>query len=289
MSKEITPMRRYSTLVDQMKKNIAPYFNEVGLNKVDPKYKGFRGSYWRDDEPSYTKGVDSDFILIFQNKGMAISFALSFNYINLPKEMQTVVATVKTKDTAKNIDLIVGSKPINLDMFKSKVIEFNKLYEINSPGATDQKSSVRNIAEAFSKIFIDQKLDLKQEVENALEKRQKLEKKVKDNLNYEELYNNHKEAKNILEKAKTSIDSDISLLAEKREIDRLESLLKDLRVELAQRKSAIEKKHKLKEKKDAFNKVDVYLIDANEAIKKSLDLFDRSLIKDVRQKVKAPF
>lgn len=281
-------MKRYSTLMDEMKKNISPYFNELTLNKVDSKYRSFANRrYWSGDEPQYTKGVDSDFILILQNKGMGLSFALAFNYIDLPKEMQTVVATVKTKEGNKNLDMIIGSKPMSLDMFKAKLVEFNGLYKDTSPGPTDQKTSVRNIIDSFSKIFIDQKLDLNQETQNAMKKREDLENQLKDELKYETIKSKHVKAQEELNKANHSITKAVNDLFEKKELERLEAVIKNLKVDLAQKKSSIEKSFSLKEKKDSFNQVEQSLAIADDKIKQQLDLFDRSLIKDVREKVKS--
>lgn len=288
MSKEMTPMKRYSTLMSEMKEIVAPYFNELSLNKVDSKYRSFVSHrYWRtQDEPTHTKGVESDFILIFQNKPFALSFALSFNYIDLPKEMQTVVATVKTKNPKSNSDMIVGSAPMSLSVFKQKLLEFNTVYSQKSPGPTSSKDSLLNIVNTFSTIFIDQKFDLKSSVEKSVNQRNDLEKSLKSELQYDNLLSSKEIAEKDLNKTKRLIQKTIDELDETKEVKRLEELLSRAKVELASKKSTIEKTYQLKNKTDVYSKDNRLFSEANQKIEDALVIFDKSLIKPVREQVK---
>lgn len=69
MSTEMTPMKRYSTGITILKNNLNSITFKKELTKTASK---------SNHEGGMTKGVDSDYILIFKDKYSESSFALVF-------------------------------------------------------------------------------------------------------------------------------------------------------------------------------------------------------------------
>jgi hypothetical protein len=78
----LTPMKRLKNNIDTLKKNLKGFFVEDILNKSRKKYNPYGGKH---DSGNYSKGVKSDFILLFMPIDTNInvkSIAIVFDYLN---------------------------------------------------------------------------------------------------------------------------------------------------------------------------------------------------------------
>lgn len=124
---QITPMKQLKGNVENFKNETKELFNFLALNKVEPKYNPL--------EQKYSKGVDSDFILLLnpKNRGLknAFSGAFVFTYLDQSKPV-TIQAQLKT--STEN-DSIIGSEELSVEEFKIRINNLNKeLKNRNSNG-----------------------------------------------------------------------------------------------------------------------------------------------------------
>lgn len=148
MSSEMTPMKRYSGGLTSLKNNLSSITYATELNKSSPKYNSHTGR---------TKGVDSDYILIFKDKHSDASFALVFEYMGLTAEDQRVVGSVKMS----NEDAIKNSFNMTLEEFKTSLNALNKDLEVARRKNMDFPEALALFSRHMLKEVIDLASDLK--------------------------------------------------------------------------------------------------------------------------------
>ncbi len=154
--KEITPMKRYKTAIDNLRSQVGFYAHEFTLNKSESK--SIPWPFVRGDKYE-TKGVEADFIMIFEsteNKGF--SFALTFTYMNKTKEEQMVCGSVKFGD---QYDQTRYGEAMNLEKFKESLNTLNK--KLNNL----KHKNYDEIINAFSEIFLQSTFSLASDIEIA--------------------------------------------------------------------------------------------------------------------------
>jgi len=150
MSSEMTPMKRYSGGLTTLKHNLRSVTNTTELNKSAPKYSSHNG---------YSKGVDSDYILIFKDKYSDASFALVFEYIDLTAEQQRVVGSVKMSDK----DPIKNSFNMTLEEFKTSLNALNKDLEAKR----GKNMEFTDALDLFSRHMLKEVIDLASDLKTA--------------------------------------------------------------------------------------------------------------------------
>lgn len=230
MSKEMTPMKRLSGGLVQLRDLVSPYCKELTLNKAAPAYNPHGGEH---GYGGYSKGVESDFILIFKSKMNNISFALAFNYIDVPVEKQTVAASIKKGESN---DDIVSSTPMSLDVFKERLNQFNKYFR-----GREDNAELSDVVNKFSEILLEEKIDLGAEIEKADKKLSKIVRDANKKYNVPQLNNNLEMVSSDLENAKSLIRLKISEMPESQEIKELEKKLASLRTIVTKREKKLQK------------------------------------------------
>jgi hypothetical protein len=164
----ITPMKKLRTHFDSFKELTEGSYRYFILNKSSPKFNPYGGDYGYGGS---SKGVNSDFILIFQdlsnyktrqkwdngNLVKKTSFSFLFDYINSEKE--TVIFQLKA-DAQKSNKEIVSSKPMSIDEFKDKMRTINKSIKL----LTD-KNQITIMNELVNS-FLEIPMNLKNEIES---------------------------------------------------------------------------------------------------------------------------
>lgn len=148
MSSEMTPMKRYSGGLSSLKHNLRSITFTTELNKSSPKYNSHNGR---------SKGVDSDYILIFKDKHSDASFALVFEYMGLTAEQQRVVGSVKMSDE----DPIKNSFNMTLEEFKTSLNALNKDLEATRGKNMEFPEALSLFSRHMLKEVIDLASDLK--------------------------------------------------------------------------------------------------------------------------------
>lgn len=263
MATEITPMKRLSTGINDFRNNVKPFFREVNLNKSAPKYNAYA---WRDDKNSYSKGVENDFIMIFNPHMIGPSFAISFTFLELPLEKQKVEITIK-----KGVDnnSIVTSGELSVEEFKTKLKEINKAFQ--------EKSYMKNrdetaIIEKVSEIFLSQKYDLRGEIKQATKDIAKLREQKRKEYDIENLETNVVATTNNYDSAEKKAKKAINSSNEKTEVDKLETLLIEAKKNLNNKINEVEVKYKLKDLKEEKNDAKTELVEASDNMNKAVQI-----------------
>lgn len=262
MSTEMTPMKRLNAGINEFRKQTSSYFKEVNLNKASPK---FNPVSWQTNTPTYSKGVENDFIMIFTTKVIKQSFAINFTYIDLPLEKQVVEVTIK-----KGLDnsSIITSGELTIEEFKIKLNNINKfLKESSKDEAT--------IVEKVSEIFLDKPYDLKGEIKKASKELNQLRENKRKEYKIEELESNVVKTTNEYEDAEKKSKREIKKSNEKIEVDKLEALLIVAKLNLKNKTEEIENKYKLKNlnanKEDAKENLILSSDKMNKEVEKEID------------------
>ena len=257
MSTEMTPMKRYSTGLQNLKMHLNSISRKTELNKSASK---------RDYDGDYSKGVKSDYILIFKDIHSETSFALVFEYMDLPTDKQRVVGNIKTDDNS-----IKSSYTMTLEDFKSNLNALNKDLNISiTKGKFDFPEAVSLISKHMLKEVIDFKNDLKK-ANSTVSRFLTSKLKELDRDGYEEVISN---AEKTLDKAQRAVAKKIAdspLTIEKKalverllELDRLMdqeskkfTAIADIK---GKQQAVIDSKKALNDRRDEINKeVDVKL------------------------------
>ena len=280
MTKDMTPMKRYSTNMQELRRQLKPFFNELTLNKSEPKYHYARG------ESNYSAGVENDFILIFSEKTKNVSFALSFTYIGLDVTQQTVQASVKN---GKSNDDIVSSESMTLDEFKNKLNSFNKWLDENNAKHSKATRPPLSIIDQFADTFIDKKLDIKKEVE----KKEKeiadfIKEKAKD-LNVPHLTEKSLKANHSFDNANTLIKNQIESSSEFKELQAIEKRAKELRKIIDKNQSQLEKSMDIEGLLDKKQDADRNLRQAKYSLESSVENELKKTNRVIAKKVKPKY
>lgn len=257
--KEMTPMKKYSAIIDEFKKHIKivdKNINVFSLNKSNPKSIPYSFDH---DNRGYTKGVESDFILIFKNKD-DVSLGIVFNYIKLKPEEQTVSVTIKNATADGGIK---SSFPMSIVDFKNKLKEFNKYFTLEDNFIT----TLERFAIHFDIDNLNVGQEMKKRNSSIIEFLETEKEKFKIN-DMEEEYN-----KSVLEldKAKAKALKLINNLPEMKEKQNLLNRLKDLDIAIQKETIEINKTLQIKEKTSKLNKAKDDLQSKNYKITNNLE------------------
>lgn len=256
MSTEMTPMKRLSTGINQFRGQVSGYFKEINLNKSAPKYNP---TAWRDsDTSSYSKGVENDFIMIFNCKGIDPSFAISFTYIGLEADKQRVEVSIKK---GKDNSSIVSSGELTIEEFRLKLNEINKAFQEKSYLKNRDETS---ILEKVSEIFLSQTYDLKGEIKVATKNINKLREQKRKEYDIDTLESNVVTTTNAYDSAEKKAKRAINNSSEKSAVDHLEALLVEAKLNLKNKIEDIEKKYLLESLGQAKQEAKVQLVQSSQ-------------------------
>lgn len=255
MSTEMTPMKRYSTGLSTLKSNLSSICKMTELNKSASK---------RDYTGQTTKGVASDYILIFADHHSDSSFALVFEYIDLTAEKQRVVGSVKLEKDGP----IQNSFNMTLEEFKTNLNALNKEMEVARLNRVKADYDFPKVLALFSKHMLKEVIDLESDLKTATSTVSKfLSKKMKEleNEGYEDKIT---AAEKSLEKAQRAVFKKIAdspLTAERKVLlDRIKEIDKLLEVQktnltvkadiTGKKKAVVDSKQALAEKRNEIDK-----------------------------------
>lgn len=262
MSKDMTPMKRLSTGINNFRSHVTPFFREVSLNKSAPKYNPHA---WRDGENSYSKGIENDFIMIFNHHRLEPSFAISFTYINLSESDQKVEVSIKKGKDNKSI---VSSGEMSIEEFRVKLNEINKAFQEKSYLKNRDETSV---LEKISEIFLSQTYDLKAEIKQATKDIKKLRESKRKEYDIENLEIKVVETTNAFDSAEKKAKRAISNSPEKAMIEDLEKQLIEAKSKLVEKSAQVSTKYKLKELLDDKQEAKTELVKATSHMNKEID------------------
>lgn len=261
MSKDMTPMKRLSTGINTFRSHVTPFFKEVSLNKSAPKYNP---NAWSSGYNSYSKGVENDFIMIFNNPGLDPSFAIAFTYINLPESECKVEVSIKK---GKDNNSIVTSGEMSVEDFRVKLNEINKAFQEKSYLKNRDETSV---LEKVSEIFLSQTYDLKSEIKQAAKDLKKLREAKRKEYDIENLENKVVETTNAFDSADKKAKRAISNSAEKALVDSLEKQLLEAKGKLTEKAAEVSNKYKLKDLLEEKQEAKTELVQANSKMDKEI-------------------
>lgn len=274
MTKDITPMKRYTFQMQELNSQLKSFLSRKTLNKSEPK------NYYSNHESLYTKGVQNDFIVIFSENLTGVSFALAFNYIGLAVSEQTVKATVKISPYDGGIK---SSEEMTLDEFKNKLTFFNKWLAENNVKHCKSNDSSLLIIDKFSDIFTNKQLNIKKEVERNQKKLNEIILEKEKDLNILSLAQKLSASKEDLKKANSLILNNIENSPEFKELKKIEKRAAELIGIVNANRNSLEKDMKVL---DLSNNVDVCSLNLNLANISLAELVKEELSKVVVKKPK---
>lgn len=238
--KEMTPMKRYKTGIDNFRNSISYLVNEINLNKSEPK--SIPWVFAKDDKTS-TKGVENDFVLIFQDKNNRdLSIAFTFNYIGKNVDEQTVAGSFKYGNNEG--ELKMGSS-MNLEEFKSSLNSFNKKIP------TIKNLTFEKVVEEFNNQFVKQEFNLSKELNQADTEIAKFIKNKTKEIQLDKINDLVKESRTIREEAEAKITKKIKNSPEYKEREQLLAKINKLDQALETKRILFEKEELLGDKKKA--------------------------------------
>ena len=275
----MTPMKRFSGNIQEMRENLKTHFKEISLNKSEPKYN--RKDY------TTSKGVDSDFILIFSEPRKDISFALAFDYIGLDAKEQNVTASIKKGKTNTEIE---SSQVMLLPEFKEKINEFNKIFkEIFTTVNTTMQLNPVSIMNKFSEIFLEKKLDLEKELHQKQEDLNELIETVSKELKIPETRKAKKLAIENLAKAQEEVKKQITQSEDFKTLMDLKKQVHDLEKKINTKTASLETSLKVRDlKKESDNTNESLIIKEYELEKKVASELSK-MPKIIQKKLKPKF
>lgn len=222
MSTEITPMKRYSTGLTTLKNNLNSICSKTELNKTASK---------SNHEGGYSKGVESDYILIFKDLYSESSFALVFEYMGLSADKQRVVGSVKLSNDGD----IKNSFNMTLEEFKTNLNALNKDMEAARSNRMKIDFGFPQALSLFSKHMLKEVIDLASDLKSATSDVSKfLSKKLKE-LENEGLDEKITAAEKSLDKAERAINKKIAdspLTLERAQlVERIKEIDKQLKID----------------------------------------------------------
>lgn len=235
----MTPMQRYKTAINTFRENIAGHVGrELTLNKSESKSLPWMAQ--TRTGKSETKGVESDFIIIFRDKSnYDFSFALTFTYIDKPENEQTVAGTIKYGDDEKEFR---NGKPLKMEEFRVALNELNKVL------ANQKNKSFDSILNSFAQAFLKEEFSLKSEVDRAAKDITSFLKEKNKELNVDEAYETAEKAKKAREKAESTIQKELQASDAYIEREKLLERIKVLDRLLQGKETLLKKENKLSEK-----------------------------------------
>lgn len=273
MSTEMTPMKRYNTGISTLKGNLNGICSRTELNKTAPK---------RNYDGDVSKGVASDYIIIFKDNQSDASFALVFEYMGLPAEKQRIVGSVRMSDDSP----IKNSFNMTLEEFKVNLNALNKDLEAARTNRMKVDFDFPKVLSLFSGHMLKEVIDLESDLKIATSTVSKfLSKKMKE-LEAEGHVETINSAEKALDKAQRSIVKKIAdspLTAERKTlVDRIKEIDKQLEAERAR----LIEKNDISGKKTAVIDSRKALTDKQASIDKDVDIQLEKFPVAVRKRVK---
>lgn len=249
-NKEMTPMKRYKTTIDNFRDIVRNVdgVREINLNKSESKNIPWP---FQQNGKSESKGVESDFIMFFKKSSDSndVSFGLAFNYIGLPTEEHNVTATIKNA-TAKGG--IVASVPMKIEEFKDKMKIFIKTMNLELENK-NKKPEFLKVMEKFSEIFLDNTLNIKNELKERDISITNFLNTASDKLKISEIEKIHIDAAKNLLKHEANVKERVANLEEQTERTQLLERVKELDFIIASKTLAIKKDEQINERKKLVN------------------------------------
>lgn len=251
------PSKKLSNNLRILKENLKNIYEHKTLNKARSKYNPYGGNGFG----SSSKGVESDQLLIFSPKTKGkeyTTFAIVFDYSNKPEEDHTIQLSIKPNNRTnkyyesqedkeerhKTNKKIESSVLFSVAEFRELINKMNKKIneiKINSPKDINEET----ILELVSEVFLNKKINLKEEVDKA---NKEIDIFLKDKIKKQEkLEEEIEEKENELKKVESNIQGSLKRTKEYIELMKLEKRQKEL-------KEALKKKEKqYKENKGVQN------------------------------------
>lgn len=229
----MTPMQRMRDAFKSFEKliNIKP----VGLNHVEPKYIGYYN--WRDDSQEYTKGVESDFIKLYDLNNQK-SFGVAFHYKNRNNNTQLEIQDVEVSVTFKTNDIIDSVKL----PFNSFSKEFNSIVKELKTSNIKPKLIEKVIKDRFinnnklKDAFHNQFTETLNQYEEKIKKTQKEIKSLKKI---------KKEIKSEIKENTDQYNNELSKLTEFQKVKKLDEELKKAKKALSKKEGKLRGQFKL--------------------------------------------
>lgn len=268
--KEITPMKRYKTAIDNLRSQVGYYAHEVTLNKSESKRIPW--AFMRGDKYE-TKGVEADFIMIFEsteNKGF--SFALTFTYMDKEPDEQMVCGSIKFGDEQ---DQTRYGEMMNLEKFKESLNALNK--KLNGL----PHKNYDEIINVFSEMFLQTTFSLASDIETASHEVEQFMNAKKNELALDQAVDLAKVARVQHETATSNVDKALKasdaykereLLMER--IARLDKVITNKKVLLNKQEDVSAKE---KEKKKTEEVVQKKKFELNMALSKKLQEYPKAI------------
>lgn len=236
---KMTPMSRLSSQFKEFKKNTKDIFEHLVLNRASSHYNPL--------DYSRSKGVESDFTLIFKDKTSDISFAFVFNY--LTQEEPIISANLKKGKQNKDIE---GSIDFNFEQFRSRLNSINKWLQ----QCKDEKIFFGpvEVINKFSEVFLDQKADIAQDIKKLQEHMNSFIDEKRAELQIDDLAKTMQNTKNDFLTAKNHHDLEILQSPEYVAVQKLQAQLKIANEALEIKKKSTAKKYNMDKLKDEANK-----------------------------------
>lgn len=280
------PSKKLSNNLKILKENLKAIYEHQTLNKAKSRFNPYGGSGFGGS----SKGVESDQLLIFSPKIKGeeyTTFAIVFDYNNKPEEEHTVQLSIKPNNRRvkyfeseedkekrhKANEKIESSILYSVQEFRELINKINKRLsdiKINSPKDMNEET----VLELVSEIFLNKKVDLKEEIEKTNKEINKfLKSKIKKQ---EELSEKIEEKESELKKVESTIQGSLKRSKEYKELMILEKRQKELKEILKRKESKYKKdkgveelKQEIKNLKENTNKNHREMIKGQEDILKS--------------------
>ena len=135
----MTPMKKLQDHFTRLNEFLLPIASKLELNKTEPKYN--RNNF---DSSVYTKGVESDFIRIYQDtKTDKLSFAFAFNNFNPDISKTEITVSIKNDKKFEAVHM-------NFDAFKDKLKGYLSILEVlNKTNSLNFESCVQALKSVF--------------------------------------------------------------------------------------------------------------------------------------------
>ena len=230
--KKITPMKKLAPILDDIKLQLQNSFDIITLNKSKPKYNPI--------EFQYSKGVESDFIIIFSYKPLKklkdnLSFAFSFDYQERDENNEVIQVTIKYGKEKKDI---FSSPELDFLTFKNQLKILNK--ELKTMNDTNVHmvviEKIKTIFNIHTETHDKQLMDFWKNLQNELSLKRK-------ELGLEELEKNLDISKNEYLSCLKKIAQEIEQSEEQKKVKELEKELLIAQKNLELFKQKIEKKY----------------------------------------------
>lgn len=223
VQKATTPMKSLKHQFETLN-GLMPYqVNVSNLNKAKPRYNPYA---WHYGESSYSKGVKSDFIRIYQTQNSNISVGLAFSYLdgNTPQ----VMATKRTVNGKDKDHTWAVSAPMTIETCRHAL---NLLIK-NMQSANEVSYDM--FIQLFAGVFLESDLKDSDEVKEAIANYNELLVHEKNQL--EKYHDEDTKIKASLADAKERYRDIIDESDEQAEVNRISAELKKAQNKLSQRR-----------------------------------------------------